>query len=43
MSGFIDIVCNLYTPIEVRKGQTGIDDHFKKGYCTKKYITKNYK
>ena len=30
MSGFIDIVCNLYTPIEVRKGQTGIDDHFKK-------------
>ena len=30
MSGFVDIVCNLYTPVEVRKGQTGIDDHFKK-------------
>ena len=30
MSGFIDIVCNLYTPVEVRKGQTGIDEHFKK-------------
>ena len=30
MSGFIDIVCNLYTPVEVRKGQTGIDDYFKK-------------
>lgn len=30
MSGHIDIVCNLYTPVEVRNGQTGIDDHFKK-------------
>ena len=30
MSGFIDIVCNLYTPVEVKNGQTGIDEHFKK-------------
>jgi len=30
MSGHIDIVCNLYTPVEVRNDQTGIDNHFKK-------------
>jgi len=29
MAGAIDIVCNLYTPDEVRNGQTGIDDTFK--------------
>lgn len=27
--GAIDIVCNLYTPQEVREGRTGIDDSFK--------------
>lgn len=30
MSGYIDIVCNLYDPEAVRKGQTGIDSAFKK-------------
>lgn len=30
MSGYIDIVCNLYDPVAVRKGQTGIDDSFKR-------------
>lgn len=30
MSGHIDIVCNLYTPTEVKNDQTGIDNHFKK-------------
>ena len=30
MSGYIDIVCNLYDPEAVRKGQTGIDNAFKK-------------
>jgi predicted TIM-barrel fold metal-dependent hydrolase len=30
MSGHIDIVCNLYDPVAVRNGQTGIDDGFKK-------------
>jgi predicted TIM-barrel fold metal-dependent hydrolase len=29
MAGAIDIVCNLYTPDELRKGQTGVDAHFK--------------
>ncbi len=29
MVGAIDIVCNLFTPEEVRNGQTGIDDVFK--------------
>ena len=29
MAGTIDIVCNLYTPEEVRNGQTGLDDSFK--------------
>ena len=29
MSGSIDIVCNLFTPEEVRRGQTGLDDGFK--------------
>ena len=29
MAGTIDIVCNLYTPDEVRNGQTGLDDTFK--------------
>jgi len=29
LAGIIDIVCNLYTPNEVKQGQTGIDDHFK--------------
>ncbi len=29
MNGVIDIVCNLYTPDEVRLGLTGIDDAFK--------------
>jgi hypothetical protein len=27
--GAIDIVCNLFTPDEVRKGQTGLDEEFK--------------
>jgi uncharacterized protein len=30
MSGHIDIVCNLYDPVAVRNGQTGIDDAFKR-------------
>lgn len=30
MSGYIDIVCNLYDPEAVRREQTGIDAHFKK-------------
>ena len=30
MAGAIDIVCNLYDPEAVRKGQTGLDDQFKK-------------
>jgi len=30
VSGAIDIVCNLFTPEEVKKGQTGLDDEFKK-------------
>ncbi len=30
MSGAIDIVCNLFTPQEVEKGQTGLDEDFKK-------------
>ncbi len=29
MVGAIDIVCNLYTPDTVAKGQTGLDDDFK--------------
>ena len=29
MAGTIDIVCNLYTPDEIRNGQTGLDDTFK--------------
>lgn len=29
MAGTIDIVCNLFTPDEVRNGQTGLDDAFK--------------
>ncbi|MEZ5564880.1 MAG: amidohydrolase family protein [Gammaproteobacteria bacterium] len=29
MSGTIDIVCNLYTPLEVANGHTGLDDAFK--------------
>lgn len=29
MKGAIDIVCNLYTPDEVRNGQTGLDESFK--------------
>jgi predicted TIM-barrel fold metal-dependent hydrolase len=29
MSGSIDIVCNLFTEVEVENGQTGIDDAFK--------------
>ncbi len=29
MSGAIDIVCNLFTPLEVERGQTGLDDAFK--------------
>ena len=28
-SGYIDIVCNLYTPQTVKEGRTGIDDEFK--------------
>lgn len=28
-NGYIDIVCNLYTPEAVRKGLTGLDEHFK--------------
>jgi predicted TIM-barrel fold metal-dependent hydrolase len=28
-SGAIDIVCNLFTPEEVARGQTGVDDTFK--------------
>lgn len=30
MTGFIDIVCNLYDPMAVRKGQSGLDNAFKK-------------
>ena len=30
MAGYIDIVCNLYDPEEVRKQQTGMDDNFKR-------------
>jgi len=30
MPGYIDIVCNLYDPEAVRKGQTGIDEGFKR-------------
>lgn len=30
MSGYIDIVCNLYDRQAVRHGQTGLDRHFKK-------------
>lgn len=30
MSGYIDIVCNLYDREAVRKRQTGIDSHFKR-------------
>jgi predicted TIM-barrel fold metal-dependent hydrolase len=30
MAGYIDIVCNLYDREAVRRGQTGIDDDFKK-------------
>jgi len=29
MSGAIDIVCNLFTPEEVKNGQTGLDEEFK--------------
>lgn len=29
MSGTIDIVCNLFTPREVKLGQTGLDEAFK--------------
>jgi predicted TIM-barrel fold metal-dependent hydrolase len=29
MAGAIDIVCNLYTPETVARGQTGLDDDFK--------------
>lgn len=29
MAGAIDIVCNLYTPDTVARGQTGLDDEFK--------------
>ena len=29
MAGAIDIVCNLFTPTEVKNGQTGLDDEFK--------------
>jgi len=29
MAGAIDIVCNLFTPREVRLGQSGIDENFK--------------
>jgi predicted TIM-barrel fold metal-dependent hydrolase len=29
MSGYIDIVCNLFDPRAVRMGQTGLDDAFK--------------
>jgi uncharacterized protein len=29
MAGAIDIVCNLFTPLEVQNGQTGIDETFK--------------
>lgn len=30
MSGYIDIVCNLYDPVAVRRGQTGLDTQFKR-------------
>ena len=29
MTGFIDIVCNIYTPEAVANGWTGLDDDFK--------------
>ena len=28
MDGAIDVVCNLFTPQEVRQGQTGVDEYF---------------
>lgn len=50
MSGYIDIVCNLFDPKAVRDGQTGIDDDFKeqvrmdpkmrKGVTVAQYIRK---
>jgi hypothetical protein len=30
MTGYIDIVCNLYDAEAVRRGQTGIDENFKR-------------
>ena len=30
MSGYIDIVCNVYDPTAVRLGQTGLDNEFKR-------------
>ncbi|HSN71875.1 MAG TPA: amidohydrolase family protein, partial [Steroidobacteraceae bacterium] len=30
MTGYIDIVCNLFDPVAVRNGQTGIDEEFKR-------------
>jgi uncharacterized protein len=30
VSGYIDIVCNLYDPQAVRQGQTGLDEEFKR-------------
>jgi uncharacterized protein len=30
LRGYIDIVCNLYDPEAVRRGQTGLDDTFKR-------------
>lgn len=29
MTGHVDIVCNVFTPEAVRKGYTGLDEHFK--------------
>ena len=30
MTGYIDIVCNIYTPEAVANGWTGLDDDFKR-------------
>ena len=30
MAGYIDIVCNIYTPEAVGNGWTGLDDDFKR-------------
>ncbi len=50
MTGYIDIVCNVFTPEAVREGRTGLDDSFKEqvrmdpalrpGICIDDYLRK---